>query len=83
MSKDGNLSSEGLDALQKRFQEHSRKAQAYYAIMHQVKDMVGSDDAASAWMNQALPALGGKTPAALLNEGGEEQVLAYISTLKA
>lgn len=82
MSKDGNLSSEGLEALRQRFQAHSRKAQAYYTVMHKVKEITGSDDAASAWMEEALPAFDGKTPAALVSEGQEEAVLAYISSLK-
>ncbi len=84
MSKDGNLSPEGLDALRKHFQEQSRKAQAYYTIMHSAREIVGSDDAANAWMNKALPGLDdGKTPAELVNEGREGEVLAYISSLKS
>ncbi len=82
MSKDDNLSSAGLEALRTRFQEHSRKAQAYYTIMHQVRDIAGSDDAANAWMNAALPTFGGKTAAELVNKGREEAVLSYISSLK-
>jgi len=82
MSKDGNLSPEGLEALRRRFQEHSRKAQAYYTAMHEVKEIAGNDDAANAWMDEALPALDGKTPAMLVNEGREEAVLAYINSLK-
>jgi uncharacterized protein (DUF2384 family) len=83
MSKDGNLSSEGLDALRKRFEEHSRKAQAYYLVMHKAKEVVGNDAAANVWMEQALPTFDGKTPAELVNEGREEAVLAYISSLKS
>jgi uncharacterized protein (DUF2384 family) len=82
MSKNGNLSSEGLEALHRRFQEQSRKAQAYYTIMHKVRDIVGNDDAANAWMNEALARFDGKTPAELTNEGREEEVLSYISSLK-
>lgn len=82
MSKDGNLSSEGLEALRRRFQEQSRKAQAYYTIMHKVRDIVGNDEAASAWMEEALPTFDGKTPAELVNECREEAVLAYVSSLK-
>jgi uncharacterized protein (DUF2384 family) len=82
MSKDGDLSSDGLDALRRRFQEHSRKAQAYYTVMHQVKEIVGSDAAANAWMNEALLPFDGKTPAELVNDGREEAVLAYVSSLK-
>ena len=82
MSEDGNLSPAGLEALRKRFQEQSRKAQAYYTVMHRVRDIAGNDDAANAWMNEALPAFDGKTPAELVNAGREEAVLAYISSLK-
>ncbi|QAU33035.1 MbcA/ParS/Xre antitoxin family protein [Janthinobacterium sp. 17J80-10] len=82
MSKDGNLSPEGLEALRARFQEQSRKAQAYYTIMHQVRAIAGSDDAANAWMNAALPAFEGKTPAELVNEGREEAVLSHVGSLK-
>ena len=82
MSKIDNLSSEGLEALRKRFQEQSRKAQAYYTIMHTVREIVGNDDAANAWMDEALPTLDGKTPAELVKEGREEAVLVYISSLK-
>lgn len=82
MSKNDPLSSEGLEALRRRFQEHSRKAQAYYTIMHRVKEITGNDDAAHAWMNEALPAFDGKTPAELVSENREETVLAYITSLK-
>lgn len=82
MSKDGNLSPAGLEALRARFQEQSRKAQAYYTVMHRAREIVGSDDAANAWMNTALPTFDGKTPAALVSEGREEAMLAYIDSLK-
>lgn len=82
MSKDGNLSPAGLEALRARFQEQSRKAQAYYTVMHRAKEIIGSDDAANAWMNTALPTFDGKTPAALVSEGREEAMLAYIDSLK-
>lgn len=83
MSKDGQLSAEGIEALRKRFQEHSSKVQGYYTIMHAVRELAGNDEAASAWMEQPLPALGGKTPAQLAGEGRAEAVLAYITSLKA
>lgn len=83
MSKDGQLSAAGVEALRKRFQEHSNKVQAYYTIMHAVRELAGSDEAASAWMEQAVPALGGKTPAQLAGEGRAEDVLAYIAVLKS
>ncbi|HEY0847857.1 MAG TPA: MbcA/ParS/Xre antitoxin family protein [Noviherbaspirillum sp.] len=82
MTKDGQLSPEGMEALRARFQEQSRKAQAYYTIMHRMRGVAGSDDAASAWMNAPLPALDGKTPAQLVSDGREDDVLAYIDALK-
>ena len=82
MTREGNLSPEGMEALVARFQEQSRKAQAYYAIMHRAKEIAGTDDAASAWMSEALPGLDGKTPAQLIAEGREADVLHYIDSLK-
>lgn len=82
MTKDGHLSPQGVEALRTRFQEQSRKAQAYYTIMHRVRGVAGNDDAASAWMNEPLPALEGKTPAQLVSDGREDDVLAYIDSLK-
>lgn len=82
MTKDGHLSPQGVEALRTRFQEQSRKAQAYYTIMHRVRGITGNDDAASAWMSDPLPALDGKTPAQLVSDGREEDVLAYIDSLK-
>jgi uncharacterized protein (DUF2384 family) len=78
MTKDGQLSSQGIEALQTRFQEQSRKAQAYYTIMHRVRGFAGNDDAASAWMNEPLPAFDNKTPAQLVSDGREDDVLDYI-----
>lgn len=83
MTKDGQLSPQGMEALQARFQEQSRKAQAYYAVMHRVRNIAGSDDAANAWMNAPLPALDGKSPAQLVGDGRVNDVLAYIDTLKS
>lgn len=80
--KDGNLSSQGLEALRTRFQAQSRKAQAYYTVMHGARAFAGSDDAASAWMNQPLPSFDGRTPAQLVGDGREEEVLRYIESLK-
>lgn len=81
MTKDGQLSPQGFEALRERFQEQSRKAQAYYTVMHRVRGITGSDDAASAWMNAPLPALNGKTPAELVSDGREAEVLGYIDSL--
>lgn len=82
MTKDERLSPQGMEALRMRFQEQSRKAQAYYTIMHRIRGVAGSDDAASDWMNEPLPALDGKTPAQLVSDGREEEVLGYIDSLK-
>ena len=70
-------------ALQASFQAQSRKAQAYYTAMHAIGKVLKNDDAASAWMEAPLPALGGQTPAELVRAGRENDVLAYIGTLKA
>ena len=48
-------------ALQARFQDQSRKAQAYYTVMQAVRPIAGSDDAADAWMNAPLAAFDGAT----------------------
>jgi uncharacterized protein (DUF2384 family) len=81
MTKDERLSTQGIEALRTRFQEQSRKAQAYYTIMHTVRKIAGNDDAASAWMDEPLPKFDGKTPAQLVSEGRADEVLGYISSL--
>lgn len=81
MTKDGQLSPQGIEALVTRFQAQSRKAQAYYTVMHKVKAVAGSDDAASAWMEKPLDEFDGKTPAQLVNEGRVDDVLGYIDSL--
>jgi hypothetical protein len=83
MSKDEQPTPEAFAALRARFQDQSRKAQAYYSVMHEAKGISGTDDAASAWMNAPLPAFGGKTPAEVVNDGREDDVLAYIRKLKS
>jgi uncharacterized protein (DUF2384 family) len=70
-------------ALQASFQKQSRKAQAYYTAMHAVRQVLKSDDAASTWMDQALAAFDGKTPAELVQDGREEEVVSFIASLKA
>jgi uncharacterized protein (DUF2384 family) len=82
MSKDEQLNPDGLAALRARFEQQSRKAQAYYTVMHAVRAVLGNDDAASAWMEAPLAAFDGKTPAALVGEGSVDQVLAHVRTLK-
>lgn len=81
MTKDERLSTQGIEALRTRFQEQSRKAQAYYTIMHRVREIAGSDNAASAWMDEPLPKFDGKTPAQLVSEGRADEVLGYINSL--
>jgi uncharacterized protein (DUF2384 family) len=83
MSNDGQLNPDGLAALRDRFEQQSRKAQAYYTAMHAVRAVLGNDDAASAWMEAPLAALGGSTPAQLVNDGRVDEVLAHVRSLKA
>lgn len=83
MSKDEQLNPDGLAALRARFEQQSRKAQAYYTAMHAVRAALGGDDAASAWMEAPLAAFGGLAPAQLVNEGRVDEVLAHVRTLKA
>lgn len=82
MTQDGQLTPGSLDALRTRFEQQSRKAQAYYTVMHTVRGIVGNDDAADAWMNTALAAFAGKTPAALVGDGRAEEVLEHLRTSK-
>jgi hypothetical protein len=82
ITKDEQLSAGAFSALRARFQQQSRKAQAYYTVMHEVRGIVGSDDAASTWMNTPLPALGGKTPDQLVSDGRENDVLEHVRSLK-
>jgi len=77
------LNSDNLAALRARFEQQSRKAQTYYSVMHAVRVVLGSDDAASAWMEAPLAAFDGKTPAALVGEGRADDVLAHVRSLKA
>jgi len=79
---DEQLNPDGLAALRARFEQQSRKAQAYYTVMHAVRAVLGSDEAASTWMEAPLAALGGSTPAMLVNEGRVDEVLAHVRTLK-
>jgi uncharacterized protein (DUF2384 family) len=83
MTDDTPATPSSLAALQANFQAQSRKAQAYYTAMHEVRKVLKSDDAASAWMGQPLAALDGKTPDELVGAGRTDEVLAYIRTLQA
>jgi len=81
MTTDGPLPAQGIEALRARFEAQSRKAQAYYAVMHQARAFAGSDEAASAWMEAPLDAFGGRTPAQLVGEGRAEEVLGHIAAV--
>jgi uncharacterized protein (DUF2384 family) len=81
MTNDENVSPQAFDALRARFQEQSRKAQAYYTVMHKAREITGSDDAASVWMENPLSQFDGRTPAQLVSENRVQEVLDYISTL--
>jgi len=82
MTDDKKLNPDAFAALQANFQAQSRKAQAYYTAMHEVRKVLKSDDAASAWMGQPLPALDGKTPDELVGAGRADEVLAHIRSLQ-
>lgn len=82
MDADDKPQAVSLDALRARFEQQSRKAQTYYAVMHEARGVLGSDEAAHAWMTAPLPALDGRTPADALAAGHEQDVLAQVRTLK-
>lgn len=82
MANDEQPTSDAFAALQARFQDQSRKAQSYYAVMHEVRGVLGSDEAASCWMEQPQTALGGKTPAQVLGSAGAEPVLTLVRSIK-
>lgn len=78
MTDPERLNPDSIAALQARFQGQSRKAQTYYAVMHEVRKLLGSDEAADSWMTSPHGELNGGTPAQLVNEGRTEEVLACI-----
>lgn len=78
MTDSDRLSLDSMAALQARFQGHSKKAQTYYAVMHEVRNVLGSDEAADSWMTSPHAELNGSTPAQLVNEGRTDEVLACI-----
>jgi uncharacterized protein (DUF2384 family) len=82
MSKDEQAGTDAIAALRARFEQQSARAQAYYTVMNAVRGVAGGDDAANAWMNEALPAFDGKTPSQLVGEGRTEDVLAHVRSLK-
>lgn len=83
MDKDKQLNPDAFSALRARFEQQSRKAQAYYTVMHAVRPIAGGDDAADAWMNAPLAAFGDATPAQLVQQGRQDELLAHVATLKS
>jgi uncharacterized protein (DUF2384 family) len=81
MTDSERLSPDNISALQARFQDHSRKAQTHYAVMHEVRQVLGSIDAADAWMTTPQPELGDSTPAQLVAAGRIDAVLARLRTM--
>ena len=81
MAGDDPITLDTFAALKARFGQQSRKAQAYYTVMHEVRAIVGSDEAASAWMNEAQAALGGKSADEAVGEGRQDEVLAVVRSL--
>jgi uncharacterized protein (DUF2384 family) len=82
MSNDEQLTPASMAALQARFQQQSRKAQAYYTVMNEIRRLVGNDDAASNWMEQPLAEFGGQTPSQAVSTGREQEVLDHISAMR-
>ena len=82
MSQDETPSPDSLGALRARFDAQSRKAQAYYALMHEALRVFGTDEAASSWMEAPLAAFEGRTPAQLVAAGREQDVLEHVRKLK-
>lgn len=81
MTDPERLSPDAIAALQARFDGHSRKAQAYYAVMHEARKVLGNDAAADAWMKTPLAALADRTPAQAVADGGADEVLTCISRI--
>jgi uncharacterized protein (DUF2384 family) len=82
MSNDAPLAPDSLTALRARFDAQSRKAQAYYTVMHEIRRIVGSDEAASSWMEAPLAAFGGQTPAQWVAAGRANEALEHVRGLK-
>lgn len=80
MTDPERLTPDSIAALQARFQGHSRKAQTYYAVMHEVRNVLGSDEAADGWMTSPQAGLDGAIPAQLVGDGRAEEVLACLRT---
>jgi uncharacterized protein (DUF2384 family) len=78
---DERVTPDAFAKLQARIKEQSNKAQAYYTVMHAARGKLGGDEAASAWMEQPLAALGGKSPAQAVAEGRVDEALAHARAL--
>lgn len=78
MTQDRSLTTDSLAALRARFDAQSRKAQTYYTVMHEVRRVLGSDEAAGRWMEAPLAMFGGETPALLVGAGRVQEVLDQI-----
>lgn len=83
MSTDDKIQPDAMAALRARFEAQSRRAQAYYNVMHEARRTAGSDDAANEWMNAPLAAFEDKTPAQMVGEGREDAVLAHLRAQKS
>jgi len=81
MTQDAPVTPDSLGALRARFEAQSRKAQTYYTVMHDVRRVLGSDAAASAWMEAPLAAFAGRTPAELIGAGREAEVVAQLGSI--
>lgn len=82
MTDPERLSPDAIAALQARFDGHSRKAQAYYNVMHEAREILGNDDAADAWMKAPQQALDGRTPAELVADGRTDEALDCLRAAK-
>ena len=81
MASDEPMNPDAFAALKARFGQQSRKAQAYYTVMHEVRGILGNIEAASAWMDEPIAALGGVSAAQAVADGREEEVLACVRAL--
>ncbi len=81
MADDDRVTPDAFAALQARFGQQSKKAQAYYTVMHAARGALKSDEAASNWMEAPLAALGGKSPAQAVAEGQVDEVLVHARAL--
>lgn len=81
MADEDRVTPDAFAALQARIKQQSRKAQAYYTVMHAARGALGSDEAAGSWMEAPLAALGGKSPAQAVAEGRIDEVLVHARAL--